>query len=158
MKILCDRHHADLLYSLQKLFEDRLGFELYVTIGHEWWDEGYWRFGEVFGDDRLAQQYLNADAKYREVEPGLFLTFDACHPERPLYCVTLPWALEQEWDVVMATVQENQAGFKAFAMRVGAESFYHIGNARQGVDWELDPFVLDASRSALKRTRSCGRS
>ena len=64
MRVLTDQHHADLLYSLQLLFEDRLGFDLFVAKGHEWWDEGYWRFGEVWGDDRLAQQFLGLNDTY----------------------------------------------------------------------------------------------
>jgi hypothetical protein len=88
MKILCDRHHADLLYSLQRLFEDRLGVEVYVPIGHEWWDEGYWQFGACFGDDRLAQQYLIVhDGIYANIGP-YYATFDTAHPERMIRCVT----------------------------------------------------------------------
>ena len=150
MRVLVDRHHADLLYSLQRLFEDRLGFELYVTLGHEWWDEGYWRFGEVWGDDRLARQFLDTNDTYREVEPGLFLTFDPCHPERPLYGVTLERARGWSWDVVLATVQDNQKGFARFASESGAKYAYHIGNTRQEVDWSLDPLALNASDSPMQ--------
>jgi len=150
MRVLCDRHHADLLYALQRLFEDRLDIELYVTLGHEWWDEGYWRFGEVWGDDRLARQFLDTNASYREVEPGLFLTFDPCHPERPLYGVTLERAKGWSWDYVLATVQDNQKGFHRFASEVGAKYLYHIGNTRQEVDWSLDPLALNASDSPMQ--------
>lgn len=145
MKILVDRHHADLLYSLQRLFEDRLGFDLYIPIGHEWWDHGYWQFGAVFGDDRLAQQYLCIDAHWREAEPGIYLTFDNCHPERPVYGITLERARTWQWDCVLASVQENQVGFKRFASEMGARYLYHVGNARQGIDWTLNPCLLDAT-------------
>lgn len=147
MRILSDRHHADLLFSLQRLFEDRLGMELYVPVGHAWWNEAIWRFGEVFGDDRLAQQYLGTNS-YREVEPGLFLTFDQCHPERPLYGVTLERAREMEWDFILASVQENQKGFHRYAQATGSRYLYHVGNARQGINWSLDPIVIDSTGSA----------
>lgn len=147
MRILVDRHHSDLLYSLQLLFEDRLGFELFVPTGREWWDNGVWRFGEVYGDDRLVRQFLEAP-NHRAVEPGLYIAFDQSHPERPIYEVTYERARTMQWDGVMATVQENQKGFAAFASEVGARYFYHIGNARQQVDWSLSPTVLDASGSA----------
>lgn len=150
MRILVDRHQADLLYAIQRLFEDRLGFELYITLGHEWWDEDIWKFGEVFGDDRLAQQYLNIDANWREVEPGLYLTFDPGHPERPLYAVNLERARGWSWDVVMASVQENQKGFARFASEVGAKYLYHIGNTRQQVDWGLDPFALNTAEILME--------
>jgi hypothetical protein len=155
MRILCDRHHADLLYSLQLLFEDRLDMELFVPVGHDdpdkgWWGEGYWRFGEVWGDDRLARQFLAVNHYWREVEPGLFLTFDQCHPERPLYGCTLEWARAHSWDYVLATVQENQAGFHRFAKSESAVYLYQIGNARQSVNWELAPLILDASQAGLE--------
>ena len=150
MRVLVDQHHADLLYSLQLLFEDRLGFDLFVAKGHEWWDEGYWRFGEVWGDDRLAQQFLGLNDTYREVEPGIFLTFDPHHPERPVYCITLAEAAGLSWDVVLATVQDNQAGFARFAREHGAQYLYQVGNTRQEIDWSLDPLVLNAADVTLE--------
>lgn len=42
MKIFSDLHHFDLYYSMQLLFEGRLGHELYRPIGVEWRDEGFW--------------------------------------------------------------------------------------------------------------------
>lgn len=146
MKILTDRHHADLLYSLQRLFEDRLGFELYITVGHDWWDADYWKFGQVWGDDRLARQFLNTDAQWREVEPGLFLTFDPCHPERPLYGVTLERARGMSWDCILATVQDNQQGFHRFARETGARYLYQVGNTSQAIDTSLDPILLTGAQ------------
>lgn len=149
MRLLADRHQADLFYGIGSLF-DRLGWEVWTPIGHDWWDAGIWRFGEVFGDDRLAQQYLPIDPLWREVEPGQYVTFDPCHPERPLHGVTLECARGWSWDGVMATVQENQAGFARFAQETGARYLYQIGNTRQQIDWGLDPLVLNASEIVLQ--------
>lgn len=143
--ILADRHQADLFYAIQRLFEDRLGLPVYTPVGHEWWDEGYWQFGAVFGDDRLARQYLNIDARWREIEPGIWLTFDPCHPERPLYGITLARAKWWDWQAVLATVQENQPGFARFAHERGAQYLYQVGNTRQQVDWSLDPICLNST-------------
>jgi len=151
MNILTDQHHADLLYGLQRLFEDRLGYNLFVPKGHAWWDAGYWQFGHaIASDDRLARQYLDTNDTYREVEPGLFLTFDPGHPERPIYGVTLERAQTMEWDAVLASVQENQAGLHRFAQEHDARSLYQIGNARQQVDWSLDPLVLNAAEAPME--------
>lgn len=145
--ILIDRHQSDLFVALQRLFEDRLRIKVYTPIGRAWWDAEYWRFGEVYGDERLVNQYLTADARHREIEPGLFLTFDQCHPERPVYCATLEWAEHQKWDYVLATVQENQRGLARFAQEKEALYLYQVGNARQEVDWSLNPLVIDSTRS-----------
>ena len=149
MRVLADRHHADLYESLTVLFVDRLGGELFTPVGHEWWDEGYWRFGEVFGDDRLARQYLVVNDTWREVEPGLFLTFDQHHPARPLYGVTLALARQMKWDFACATVQENQDGLARFAKEQGAKYLLQVGNTNQRIDWSLDPLVLNASEMPI---------
>ena len=131
MNVLVDRHQADLFYSLQRLFEDRLGIGVLTPIGHEWWDAGIWQFGAVFGDDRLAQQYLQIGSQWTEMGGGLYRTNDPCHPERTIWGVTLEGARRKSWRAVVATVQENQPGFDAFAKEHGARSFYQIGNTRQ---------------------------
>lgn len=154
MRILADRHHSDLLYGLQRLFEDRLGFELFVPVGLDWWMSGYWRFGEAYGDDRLARQFLAINDTYREVEPRLFLTFDPCHPERPLYGVALETAKSTSWDFILATVQENQEGLRRFADDVGARYLYQVGNANQYIDWSLNPLVLDATDLPVRLDRA----
>lgn len=150
MRLLADRHHADLLYSLQRLFEDRLGIEVYVPLGADWFTEGYWRFGGDVLGPALADQFLGVnDTFYREVEPGLYLTFDPAHPERPVYGVTLARARGSSWDLVLASVQDNQAGFHRFAQETGARYLYHVGNTRQMVDWGLDPIALVAAEASI---------
>ncbi len=45
MNVLIDVHHSDLMESLHRLLEDRLGQTVYVPYGMEWQEQGYWRFG-----------------------------------------------------------------------------------------------------------------
>lgn len=152
MRILVDRHHADLLYAIQRLFEDRLGIEVFIPVGHEWWDSGYWRFGQCFGDDRLAQQYLNiADGVTFPVEEeGCYVTYDSSHPERPIRCVTLDqFRALGDWAFTMPTVQENQYGFHRLAQEYGARYLYQIGNTGQQLDWGLDPLVINTSEHPI---------
>lgn len=132
---------------MQMLFEDRLGFDLYVPIGKEWHDEGYWRFGDVFGDDRLVQQYLITEGHgWDQRSDGLWTTHDPDYPDRPIGGVTLEQFKEiGDWAFIVATVQENQAGFARLAHECGAESVLEIGNANQQVDWSLDPIALVSS-------------
>lgn len=151
MRILVDRHHADLLYALQRLFQSRLGMFLYVPVGREWWDEGYWQFGKSLGDDRLVRQYLEVhDGIYHETaEPGIYYTRDPAHPRTDIYCTTLEAARRGEWDFVMPSVQENQQGFHRFAQEHGAQYLYNVGNTGQHIDWNLDPLVLSNSEVPL---------
>jgi hypothetical protein len=155
-RILVDRHHAALLYSLQLLFEGRLGMELYVPVGMEWWEQGYWRFGEAWGDDRLARQFLAANppwtrdgSDYTERDFGWYC-FDADYPHRLVRGIQLDEFRELgDWKVVMATVQENQAGFHRLAGECGAASAYQVGNARQWVEWGLDQRFLVSTSQEL---------
>lgn len=142
MRILVDQHHAGLLRSLQYLVEDRLGGELYVPRGHEWWDEGYWRFGEVYGDDRLAGQYL---ANWTGP-----VMFDSEFPDHSISGVTLDEARTMRWDVILATVDENQTGFARFARETGALYAVACGNTGQNIDWALDPVALISSQTPLQ--------
>jgi len=133
MNVLVDRHHAGLFHSLQ-LLGARLGWRIFTPTGHDWWDAGYWRFGEVFGDDRLAQQYLT------QTEP-----FDNEFPDTPISFVTLAEAQAMDWAYIVATVQENQHGFARFARERDATYVMQVGNTGQWVDWSLDPLALVSS-------------
>lgn len=136
MNVLADRHHAGLYRSLQ-LLADRLGWNLYTPVGHEWWDAGIWNFGrKTWGDDRLARQFLVTDAD------------DWADPEFPdatIHGVRLPVARAMRWDHVIATAEDNQHGFAAFAKGVGAKYVLQVGNTGQYVDWSLDPLALVSS-------------
>lgn len=152
MRVLADRHQADLFYSLQILFEDQLSMLLYTPVGHEWWDQGYWRFGEGFGDDRLAQQYLSLDGWEcitPEQAPGYrtYRMTDGHHPERTIRGVELGVVVKTapEWAYVVATVQDNQAGFAKLAGEIESRYVVQVGNTRQMVNWGLDPLALVSS-------------
>lgn len=158
MNVLADRHHAGLYHSLQRLFEGRLGTTLWTPVGHEWWDEGVWRFGEAWGDDRLARQFLDPDAGWVDDRgrwigwtadgPGL-VTVDPEFPDRLIRGVRLDTARSMSWDVVIATAAENQAGFARFAADHGARYVVAVGNTNQEIDWGLDPLVLNSSEMAI---------
>jgi hypothetical protein len=165
VNVLADRHHAGLLYSLQLLFEDRLGFTLYIPIGREWWDLGFWRFGQSYGDDRLVRQYLHInDAELilgadeatpaRNAEPtdqGYYVLRDMSeYPDRPIRCVTTEqFKTLGDFQFVIATVPDNAPGFAAVAKAAGAQFVYQVGNHNQFVDWTLDPLVISSSEAPI---------
>src|SRR3990167_6879522 len=144
VRALVDRHHADLFYGLQRLFEDRLGYTVVTPIGHAWWDAGYWRFGEGYGDDRLARQFLDM-AGWASVGYGLYVAHDDHHPDRRILGVMEPLPV----DVVVATVQDNQAGFARLAPRPGAP---HLSPLRRPPPPSTPP-PPPASRSTGHSTR-----
>lgn len=137
MNVLADKHHAGLFHSLQ-LLAQRLGWSLYTPVGMAWWHEGYWRFGEGYGDDRLAQQFLAHD-----------FSVDGEFPDWPIATVTLDRAREMRWDYVIASVPDNEAGFARFAREHGAQLIVQVGNTGQFVDWLGDPIVLSSSEMPI---------
>ncbi len=135
--VLCDRHHAGLFHSMQ-LLAQRFGWTLYTPTGHDWWDEGYWSFGRwTYPDDRLAQQFLHAEGADNEF------------PDWPINYVTLAQAREMRWDSVIATLQDNQAGFHRLAQEADARYVVQVGNTGQYIDWGLDPLVLNSSEMPI---------
>lgn len=154
MNVLVDRHHASLYYSMQ-LLGDRLGWDIYTPIGHEWWDEWYWSFGRgTYNDDRLAQQYLNT-ANWDYVVRGQPLrlpeyhAWDSEYPDRVIKGVTLAQARTMTWDYVVATLQDNQTGFAKFARESGAQLIFQVGNTGQQIAWDREPIVLNSSEMPL---------
>lgn len=165
MNVLVDRHHAGLLYSLQLLFEDRLGYDLYIPIGDKWWESKVWQFGKGYGDDRLARQYLTINdaelilgldeatpARDAEEADGHYVLRDmAEYPERPIRCVTMEQFKNLgDWGFIIATVPDNAPGFAWLAKQVDAEFVYQVGNHNQFIDWSLDPIVLSSSEAPIR--------
>ena len=57
--IFTDLHHGDLYFSLHRLFEDRLGWNLYRPIGWDWFNAGWWKIAEPYGNPSdTINQYL----------------------------------------------------------------------------------------------------
>ena len=50
MNVFSDNHHQDLYLSLQLLFEKRLGARLFRPGGVDWFNRGYWRLAELYGN------------------------------------------------------------------------------------------------------------
>jgi hypothetical protein len=148
VRVLVDRHHAGLYHSVQ-LLGDRLGWDVYTPVGHAWWDEGYWIFGlTTYDDDRLARQFLSTDG-WVNASGDVWWTKDPEFPDRWIHGVTLEDAKRQHWDLVIASLQDNQHGFARFAREHGATFVIQIGNTGQMVDWDLDPLALNSSEMPM---------
>ncbi len=170
-RVILDRHHADLFHAMQVLLEDRLGYLVYAPVGPDWWTEGYWRFGEGYGDDRLAQQFLSTDGwrvTNPEQSPGFrnYEWTDPHHPQRKIRGVELGAvkATSHEWAYIVASVQDNQRGFKRLADELRESNaglaggfpkdrpayVLQVGNTNQYVDWTLDPLAIVSSEVPIQ--------
>lgn len=107
LKVLADMHHRDLYYSLHRLFECRLGFDLYRPIGDEWESGGWWKVWACNRSDwshRLGfivpGHGMNEQCK--EVEDGLWETQCAYH-DYMARSVTLDRFKEMDFDIILPT-------------------------------------------------------
>lgn len=142
MRVLIDYHHADLWESWNLLFGDRFGWDIYAPHGMAWFDQGYWNFERLALGDTVARQYLEG-IWFAPVDMGDHVEQeDPTHPGRIIRGVTVEQALSSSWDIVIATVPDNEAGLCRFARYVGAKYGVQIGNQWQLTNWEAADFGL----------------
>jgi len=72
MKVFADLHHTALYYSLQLLFEKRLGWELYRPAGIDWFEQGYWNLYPGVHKN-TADQYLTLNQCFKRDVHGFLL-------------------------------------------------------------------------------------
>ncbi len=153
MKILVDNHHGDLLYSLQLLFEKRLGWELYYPYGIEWYKEGYWK---VFPAEDTARQYLCPSSgqtmkdsglpEYTtELSPGVFSFPDVLRQDVHYKVITLQAFKDTKFDVVLSSMPPHVEPFNSL-VRNYQPSAKHIFQA--GNNWRMDLNVRNVLTSA----------
>jgi len=145
MRLLIDFHHSDLFESHLLLMADRYGWEVWRPIGMEWWDEGYWQFEREYHGDAVAKQYLQVWDS--DLDSGAIVyRHDKTHPWRELRMVRLDVALSMDWDVVISSVPDNDAGLARFAKQVGATFGVHVGNEAQFSAFGQAAFALCSAR------------
>lgn len=143
MKVLTDgSHHGDLYESLAILFEDRFGWELYRPVGMEYWTEGLWNYERHMDHgESVAHQYL--DPWGSDIAVGdHFERVDETHPGRVHKLVTLEQVRSQSFDIVLATLAENEEGFATLARSIGAKFGIQLGNEGTVNRYDLADFSL----------------
>lgn len=143
IRVLADFHHSDLYESLQILFTDRFGWELYAPFGMEWFDDGVWRFERLWHFDAVARQYLAGI--WGDAVPdasGIVRVADKTHPGRTLTGITLAAAREMRWDYVLSSLPDNDEGLHGLARDTGGTFGIQLGNVGQASAWDLAAFAL----------------
>lgn len=136
MKIFCDLHHLGLFYSLQLLFEKRLGWEVYRPIGLEWYEQGFWN---VYDHPDTAKQYL-MDGFYPKdhtpplnaisrKENGIHFVKDTTHNIEQK-AITLDQFKGMKFDVVLASIPAHIEPFKKLIheYQPQAKFIFQMGN------------------------------
>lgn len=148
MNIFADLHHYDLYYSLQLLFEKRLGHNLYRPIGISWFTEGYWKIAEPYGNNEgTVRQYLDLNTlpwdPYENVnggsnnyqKDGIYYIWNPIHKLHQK-AITLEMFKEMDIDIVISSIPSHDKSF-AELIRVHKPKAKHIsqmGNIYQTTD------------------------
>ena len=134
--VFCDYHHGELYESLLKLFEDRLGGNVYRAIGKDWHTEGWWVGGQ---EPNLVEQYLGHqfsietgggfwinDVLVEEWKPHIKSAYD----RTPHKQVSLERAKNTKWDFIVSTLPANFFKMEEFRLKYcpSAKHIFQIGN------------------------------
>lgn len=165
MKIFCDLHHGDLYRSLQILFEDRLGFEMYKQIGLEWYREKYWN---VYNHPATAKQYLDTNTasnaptdihgkvlpkhywgntKYF-IEDGIYYVTNRRHNVIQR-AITLDKFKQIDFDIIIASIPQHIKPFKKLIKlyQPKAKLIFQIGNPW----WDKHQAEVDNILASVKK-------
>jgi len=146
MRVLADLHHGDLYYSLQLLFEKRLGWELYRPIGLDWYHEGYWH---VYPHIDTAKQFLDTNIetvpvdlhgnpldertwlnKNYTTEDGIYYVTDPTKGKINRG-ITLDKFKETEFDIILSSIPSHIEPFNKLIelYQPKAKHIFQIGNS-----------------------------
>lgn len=138
MNVLADFHHHDLYYSLQLLFEKRLGWNLYRPIGVEWHDQGYWTYAHQADTVKqflgLDQTFIPSDGtpalnQIDREENGIYYIRDTVHDSIEK-AITLEKFSSMQFDIVIASVPDHFTAFDKLVKErnPNAKLICHFGN------------------------------
>lgn len=147
MRIFCDLHHTALFFSLQLLFEKRLGWELYRPIGLEWFNEGRWLLYPGVHIN-TAKQYLTLEQCFKRdvhgfllpermklndnyrVEDGIYYVFDPS-THKVQRGITLDKFRNMDFDILISSVPFHISIWNQLIteFQPKAKHIFQVGNA-----------------------------
>jgi hypothetical protein len=143
VRVFADWHHPALWESLEILFSDHYGWELYSPIGLDWLKHG-WSFDFPAGGWGQDRYLVFPDAVSVN---GHFEVCPPEYPDRPRKLVTWEQAQLLGWDYVIASVSVHQQAFAMLAAQWRAKFIHQVGNARHAVNPSIPATILASSRA-----------
>ena len=142
MKIFCDYHHAGLYHAISRLFEGRLGHELYRPIGLEWATNGIWQYSEMLA---VQRQYLDL-VGMTDTGKGYYTTYENSEQINHKL-VTWDQFMQTDFDIILGTVSQHELPFSYLQKRYKPQAkFVRLaGNSGEPFDWELTKNLIDTT-------------
>lgn len=156
LKIFSDMHNLGLYQSLQFLFEKRLGGELFRPIGIEYFNEGYFRLAEPYGNNPATiAQFLEVNSNTPDGSPRLN---DAKKVQDGVYefgdpttdytnkGITLEAFKNTKFDIIIASIPQHIEPFRQLIQKYqpDAKLVFQCGNIYwdKSVDYSKVPNLL----------------
>lgn len=142
--VLADYHHGGLYYSLQLLFEQRMGGTLVRPIGYEWFKKGFWKYSEQLG---VIKQYLELPSK-ELLRDGVYhipsLEGSVNYIQK---AVTFEKFLELDFDFIIASVQNHEKSFHTLIQehKPDAVLIRQLGTSYELCDSSLSRNILNST-------------
>ena len=126
VNVFADLHHGDLYHSLHLLFEERLGANLFRPIGLEWFQNGFWKIAEPYGNPPdTIDQYLGVPKstwdknkepiqKYGQAEliDGVYyLPLRVGSGQYIQKAITFPQFLKMDFDFIIASYPGHELAY-----------------------------------------------
>lgn len=140
VNVLADFHHNDLWYSLQLLFEKRLGWKLYSPIGLDWYHKGFWKIhpsietaGQFLGLHQIMEkgqiEQCNLFDDTHEMEDGVYYYLDGSK-DKIRRCITFDKFCDTDFDIIISSVPVHAVMYSNLVKQVKprAKHIFQMGN------------------------------
>lgn len=142
MKILADFHHSGLFYSFYLTLEKRLGYKVFRPIGLDWFNNGFWKIAEPYGNNPdTIDQFLKIDSYFKPKDGTPALNFISqtapTHYEVAEMAhgyiqkaITFQQFLDMDIDVIIASIPAHYEVYKKLRdkYKPKAKVVCHAGN------------------------------
>lgn len=149
MNVFVDYHHGALYNSLSRLFEGRLGGNLFRPIGLDWARFGFWRYSS---NPATMEQYLNIreNVDVCDEKGERYLCPDSAH-DMIHQALTFDQFLKMPIDIVIASVANHEASFYDLVQKFKPEAklVRQIGNINDAVNASLYRNVMASAKLDL---------
>jgi len=148
--VLVNRHHPDLYWSFH-LMAKRLGWDLYIPAGMEWFDEGYFmmhEYPEKKDPKRyMAEWFLVHDLWGNKTKH----TMKGCTDYPLVKPLTLQEFKDTDMDMIICTNRENEVPFYGLKeLKPNLKFVRHVGNRFDVVEKRMYPNCLFSDKESYE--------
>lgn len=151
MKILTNKHNPELHWSLDILFQQRMGHELFIPRGMEWYDQGYYKMHKHLlrkDPERWMAKRCLVDSFYGDLPE---MAFRGCKDYPKVKTLTLDQFKEANIDLVVCTNRENEEPlYRLKGFNPKLKFIRQVGNRFDIVNSKLYPSCMFSDKESFE--------